>query len=93
METIFLMGSDDVRQGGNAARDAGQEMRRAAGQIEFALQQHQRFLDEWLGRFEDVLSKADPVLPTPVSDYATCPSCGVVPPCPVHPLLPAAREK
>ena len=36
--------------------------------------------------------KTDPLLPTPVSDYPTCPSCGVVLPCPVHPVLSTVKE-
>lgn len=52
---VILIGADDVRRGGNAAREAGHEMASAANRIEYALQQHQVFLDLWLSRLEDIL--------------------------------------
>lgn len=56
MESVFLVGSEDVRNAGHRMTSAATDMKQAASQIEFALQQHQRFLDEWLGRLETVLT-------------------------------------
>lgn len=56
METMILVGAEDVRHGGNACREAGSDMQGAASRIEFALDQHQRFLDDWLSRFQDALA-------------------------------------
>ena len=44
MDTMILVGADDVRVGGSAVREADREMSVAAGRIEYALQQHDRFL-------------------------------------------------
>lgn len=52
---MVLLGAEQVQHGGSAAREAGQDMLAAASKIEFALQQHQRFLDDWLDRLELVL--------------------------------------
>ena len=56
METIVLMGSDDVQRAGANMQDAAETMRRAADAISFALEQHQRFMDDWLARLEAVLA-------------------------------------
>lgn len=56
MDSIYLVGSDDVRGGGNAMREAAQQMNNAAASIQFTLEQHQRFLDDWLLRFCDALA-------------------------------------
>lgn len=55
METMLLIGSEDVRAGGNAARQAGHEMSAAATQMEDSLLRHRQFLDDWLQRFSDRL--------------------------------------
>lgn len=56
MEAMILVGAEDVRHGGNACREAGDDMQGAASRIKFALEQHQRFLDDWLARFQDALT-------------------------------------
>ena len=55
METMILVGAEDVRAGGAAASHAGAEMKLAAATIDYALEQHRRWMDEWLGRFELIL--------------------------------------
>lgn len=57
METVHLIGAEDVRSAGNTISGAADEMKRAAGNIDYALQQHQRFMDDWLQRFEAVVDK------------------------------------
>lgn len=54
-ESIYLMGSEDVRSAGSAMREAATEMSRAAMNIQGALEQQQRFLDDWLLRLSDLL--------------------------------------
>lgn len=53
---VTLMGAEDVRSAANTIRQAADEMRRAAASIDDALQRHRHFMDEWLTRFEDVVS-------------------------------------
>lgn len=36
-------------------REAAQKMEQAASSMQFAFEQHQRFLDDWLQRFGDML--------------------------------------
>lgn len=57
MESIYLNGAEDVRSAGNTMSNAADEMKRAAGNIDYTMQQHQRFLDDWLQRFEVVVNK------------------------------------
>jgi len=60
MESIFLMGSEDVSKAGYSMRDAAATMRSAASSIDESLRQHQRFLDDWLQRFEAALTQGVP---------------------------------
>ena len=62
MDTMILVGADDVRVGGSAVREAAREMSVAAGRIEYALQQHERFLTDWLIQFRDILLDSDKAL-------------------------------
>lgn len=59
METMVLMGSEDVRRAAGQMQDAAQTIGNAASSIEFALRQHQQFLDDWLARFADVLASKE----------------------------------
>lgn len=54
---VHLLGAEDVRNAGWAMREAASDMQRAASSIDEALQRHQRFLDDWLLRFEAVADK------------------------------------
>ena len=64
---MTLMGSEDVNRAGYAMREAASEMSRAAGNIDSAHRDHQRFLDDWLQRLESVIS--------PSSSAGPCPMC------------------
>lgn len=55
MSTIYLVGSEDVRAAGNAMTHAANEMQRAAGTIESALDRHRMWMDDWLARLERVI--------------------------------------
>jgi len=57
METITLMGAEEVRQAASTMRNAATEMTRAANTIQESLWQQQKFLEDWLGRFEAILEK------------------------------------
>ena len=54
MESIYLHGSEDVRSAANTISSAVREFGSAVGSFTFALEQHQRFLDDWLYRLEQV---------------------------------------
>ena len=56
-EFIHLVGADDVRNAASRIALAADTMRHAASSLAFAFETHQRFLDDWLMRFEDVLTK------------------------------------
>ncbi len=57
METIVLIGAEDVQRAGSTMRDAATEMSRAAETIREAFSQQQRFMDDWLMRLEVALEK------------------------------------
>lgn len=54
---VTLMGAEDVRAAGNRIASAADDMRNAASNVDSALERHQRFLDNWLQRFEAALEK------------------------------------
>lgn len=53
---VTLIGSEEVSRAGYTMRDAAHEMNGAAGRIEYALEQHQRFMDDWLTRLSETLT-------------------------------------
>jgi len=55
MDSIHLQGSEEVRRAASAMNEAAQKMQQAAGSMEYALLQNQRFLDDWLNRLQSVL--------------------------------------
>lgn len=52
---IYLQGADDVRSAGHQISRAASEMQQAASNIDNSLMNHQRFMDDWLMRFADVI--------------------------------------
>ena len=55
MDTMVLLGAEEV---GNAARsiaESAQQMRQMPGSLQATLYQHQQWMDDWLARFEEVL--------------------------------------
>lgn len=62
MNTVTLLGTEEVSSAARRMVDAANEMSGAAGRIEYALSQHQRFLDEWLTRFETATAEHRPDL-------------------------------
>lgn len=57
-EHVTLLGADDVRSAGYTMQSAAEEMKRAAATIDYALERHHRFMDDWLSRFEQILNTA-----------------------------------
>jgi Sec-independent protein translocase protein TatA len=55
-ETIYLVGAEDVRSAGRSIATAADGMKRAADTLDESLRSHQRFLDDWLTRFQTILA-------------------------------------
>lgn len=55
-EYMHLVGAEDVSRAAHTMRDAAQQMSSAASGIGWSLEQHQRFMDDWLIRLNDVLN-------------------------------------
>jgi hypothetical protein len=56
-EYITLMGSEKVESAGYAMRSAGEDMNRAASQIDSSIQDLKRFMDDWICRFSELLER------------------------------------
>lgn len=52
---VTLMGAEDVSRAGGRMADAAGEMQRAASTISYALEAHQRFLEDWLNQLNGIL--------------------------------------
>ena len=55
MDTMYLVGSEDVMRAGHNIASAASDMQRAADTISAAFEQQQRWMDSWLDRLKDVL--------------------------------------
>lgn len=55
---ITLLGAEDVRSAARTMSSAASEMHRAASSIAYALEAHQRFMDDWLLRAQAVAEDA-----------------------------------
>lgn len=60
METIYLSGSDDVLRASRIMSDAASEMKRAASEMDYALQQHRGWMEQWLAEFRDAIAELRP---------------------------------
>ena len=56
-EFITLLGAEDVQRAANRISQAATDMNQAAMNFQAALEQHQRFMDDWLWRFTETLTK------------------------------------
>lgn len=54
---ITLMGAEEVSSAGSRMVSAAHEMQSAASSFNYALEMHQRFLDDWLNRFEMAIDR------------------------------------
>lgn len=57
MERVYLVGAEEVGSAAGRMVSAATDMQRAAGNISYALEQHQRFLDDWLSRLQTLLEQ------------------------------------
>lgn len=57
---VTLMGAEQVQTAGHAMSRAAEQMSRAAGSIDDSLLRHQRFLDDWLQRLEQIMTHPAP---------------------------------
>lgn len=57
MEFIHLTGTEDVQRAASQMSSAAHEMKNVASSIEHTFFLHQRFLEEWIQRFEAVIDK------------------------------------
>ncbi len=52
---VHLLGAEGVANAGHAMERAATEIKNAALSMEHSLSQHERFMDDWLNRFEAIL--------------------------------------
>ena len=57
MEYVYLQGSEDVQRAAGAMQSAADTMRSATGNLAGTIEQHERFMTEWLDRFEMILKE------------------------------------
>jgi len=57
---ITLLGAEQVQSAASTMRSAAEEMNRAASSISYALEAHQRHMDDWLQRLEQILAEGRP---------------------------------
>ncbi len=56
METMLLLGTEDVHRAASRIQDAADTMNRAAGNMDEVFHRQRLFMDEWLQRFESVIN-------------------------------------
>ncbi len=56
---VTLLGADDVRSAASTMSSAAHNMQSAASSIQHSFEMHQRFLDDWLMRFQDAMDKSN----------------------------------
>jgi hypothetical protein len=54
---ITLLGAEQVQTAANTMRNAAEEMSRAASNLDYALENHRRYMDDWLSRFETIIDR------------------------------------
>lgn len=52
---VTLLGAEQVADAARTMRSAADTMTQAASSIAYALEQHQRFMDDWLQRLEHAM--------------------------------------
>ena len=55
---VTLLGAEQVSSAGSQMSRAADRMQSAASSIDQSLFQHQRFMDDWLQRFEAILTES-----------------------------------
>lgn len=77
-ERVQLIGAEDVRSASHTIARAAEDMKQAAMNFDGSLERHQRFLEDWLQRFEAVTDKM-------LATKAPKCKCGVSDPAEKHP--------
>jgi len=54
---VTLVGAEEVSRAGSNMRDAASTMSSAASNLDDVMSRHQRFMDDWLIRFEDAVAR------------------------------------
>jgi len=54
---ITLLGAEQVQSAASSMRSAADDMKRAASEMSYAFENHQRFLQNWLSDFQQVLEQ------------------------------------
>jgi len=52
---ITLMGTEQIQNAANIMRSAAEQMGRAGSNMHDTLERHQRWMDDWLSRFQAIL--------------------------------------
>lgn len=52
-----LIGTEQVQNAARSMKEAAGEMNAAASRFEYVMQEHQRFMNDWLQRLEDALKR------------------------------------
>lgn len=55
METMVLVGAEQLTSALHSLRDVAHTIQQAVSAQEYALTQHQAFMNDWLSRFEQIL--------------------------------------
>ena len=56
-EYIHLIGAEQLSRASHTMMEAAREMQRAAGSISDTLDGQRRYLEEWIGRFENAVKE------------------------------------
>lgn len=57
---VTLLGAETVQHAAHSMREAADQMKRAAAEMNDVFFRHQQFLDEWLRTFEKILTDNKP---------------------------------
>ena len=58
MDSVLLIGAESVARAGSSILSAAETMRTAVSNMDGSLDQHRRWMDDWLSRFEATIEKA-----------------------------------
>ena len=54
MESIVLLGAEDVRRASSQMASAATDMNHAASRFEDTIRRHEMFMDDWLNRLAEI---------------------------------------
>lgn len=55
MDSVYLAGSEEVGRAASRMQAAAEQMKLAASNIDYALELHHRWMDDWLSRLQTAL--------------------------------------